>query len=108
MLFEALVVRDLHVYAQAHDAELSHYRDNTGLEVDLVVETAKGGWLPIEIKLGGTANIELAARSLLRLRQRVDVNRIGEPVKMVVVTGTGYGYERPDGVTVVPVGALRP
>lgn len=106
-LFEALVVRDLHVYAQAHDAELSHYRDNTGLEVDVVVETAKGGWLPIEIKLGGTANIELAAQSLLRLRQRVDVNRIGKPVKMVVVTGTGYAYERPDGVTVVPVGALR-
>ena len=107
-LFEAMVVRDLHVYAQAHDAELSHYRDNTGLEVDAVVETAKGGWMPIEIKLGGTANVERAALSLLRLRQRVDVARIGEPVKMVVVTGTGYAYERTDGVTVVPVGALRP
>ena len=43
-LFEALVVRDLHVYAQAHDAELRHYRDNTGLEVDVVIETARGGW----------------------------------------------------------------
>lgn len=107
-LFEALVVRDLHVYAQAHDAELRHYRDNTGLEVDVVIETARGGWMPIEIKLGGTANIELAAQNLLRLRQRVDVNRIGNPVKMVVVTGTGYAYERPDGVAVVPVGTLRP
>ena len=107
-LFEAMVVRDLRVYAQAHDAELSHYRDNTGLEVDVVIETARGGWMPIEIKLGGTANIELAAQNLLRLRQRVDVNRIGDPVKMVVVTGTGYAYERPDGVAVVPVGTLRP
>ena len=107
-LFEAMVVRDLRVHAQAHDAELSHYRDNTGLEVDVVIETARGGWMPIEIKLGGTANIELAAQNLLRLRRRVDVNRIGDPVKMVVVTGTGYAYERPDGVAVVPVGTLRP
>ena len=107
-LFEALVVRDLRVYAQAHDAELSHYRDNTGLEVDVIIETAQGGWMPIEVKLGGAANIDQAARSLLRLRERVDTARVGEPAKLVVVTGTGYGYERPDGVTVVPVGGLRP
>ena len=64
--------------------------------------------MPIEIKLGGAANIDEAARSLLRLRERVDTARVGEPAKLVVVTGTGYGYERPDGVTVVPVGGLRP
>ena len=37
-LFESLVVRDLRVYAQAQDATVSHYRDNTGLEVDAVVQ----------------------------------------------------------------------
>ena len=107
-LFEALVIRDLRIYAQAHDAEVSHYRDNTGLEVDVVIETAKGGWMPIEIKLGGEANIDQAAQSLLRLRERVDAARVGAPPKLVVVTGTGYGYERADGVTVVPVGCLGP
>lgn len=107
-LFQSLAVRDLAVYAGAHDAELSHYRDNTGLEVDLVIETASGDWLPIEIKLGGGANIDRAARNLLRLRKRVDTRRLGEPRKLLVVTGTGYGYERPDGVSVVPLGTLGP
>ena len=46
------------VYAQAHDPELSHYRDNTGLEVDVVIETAQDGWMPIEVKLGGTALVQ--------------------------------------------------
>jgi hypothetical protein len=31
-LFESLVVRDLRVNAQAADATVLHYRDNTGLE----------------------------------------------------------------------------
>ena len=107
-LFEALVLRDLRVFAQANDAELSHYRDNTGLEVDAIVETAAGGWMPIEVKLGGPTHLDQAARNLLRLRDRVDPARSGIPPKLVVVSGTGYGYERPDGVTVVPVGALGP
>ena len=75
--------------------------------MDVVIETAQGGWM-LEIKLGGTANIDQAARNLLRLRERVDTARVGDPRKLVVVTGSGYGYERTDGVTVVPVGSLAP
>lgn len=108
MLFESLVVRDLRVYAAAHDAEISHYRDNTGLEVDAVVETAAGEWLPVEVKLGGSEWIDAAAVSLLKLRKRVDTKKIGAPSKLLVITATGYAYERKDGVTVVPVGALGP
>ena len=33
-LFESLCVRDLRIYCQPQRAEFSHYRDNTGLEVD--------------------------------------------------------------------------
>jgi hypothetical protein len=36
LLFESLVVRDLRVYAQASDAQVLQYRDNTGLEVDAI------------------------------------------------------------------------
>ncbi len=87
---------------------MRHYRDNTGLEVDAVVETAAGDWMPVEVKLGGETSVDAAARNLLKLRDRVDQTRMGEPTKLVVVTATGYGYEREDGVTVVPVGALGP
>ena len=52
--------------------------------------------------------IDRAARNLLRLRERVDTGRLGEPRKLLIVTGTGYGYERPDGVSVAPLAALGP
>jgi uncharacterized protein len=51
-LFESLVVRDMRVYAQAADAEVLQYRDNTGLEVDVVVQARDGRWAAFEVKLG--------------------------------------------------------
>ena len=109
LLFESLVVRDLRVYAEAMDAAVYHYRDNTGLEVDAIVETAAGRWLAAEVKLGGGKAIDAAARSLLKLRARVDTVAAGEPTKLMVVTAVGgYCYDRPDGVAVVPVTALGP
>ena len=38
LLFESMVVRDLRVYAQAMGGRVFHYRDNTGLEVDAIVD----------------------------------------------------------------------
>ncbi|MDE0067181.1 MAG: hypothetical protein OXN44_09965 [Acidimicrobiaceae bacterium] len=64
--------------------------------------------MAIEIKLGGAEAIDKAAQSLLRLRDRVDVGKVGAPEKLVVITATGYGYERPDGVAVVPITTLSP
>ena len=79
LLFESLVLRDLRVYAGALDDEVYHYRDNTGLEVDAVVETAAGQWLAAQTKLGGDKAIDAAARNLLKLRARVDADAVGEP-----------------------------
>ena len=108
-LFESLVVRDLRTYAAVHDAGLRHYRDSNGLEVDIVVESAAGVWLPVEVKLGATpAIIDEAAANLLRFRDTVDSARMGEAPNLLVVTGRGYTYRRLDGVTVAPVGALGP
>lgn len=109
LLFESLAVRDLRVYADALDGEVYHYRDNTGLEVDAVVETAAGEWMAAEVKLGGDAAIEAAASNLLTLRSRVDTSVASEPTKLIVVTAVGgYCYDRPDGVAVVPITALGP
>lgn len=105
LLFENLVVRDLRVYAQAIDAQVFAYRDETGLEVDAIVENSHGGWAAFEVKLG-QREVDSAAEHLLRLRDRVDAGRAGEPIALVVVTATGYGYVRKDGVAVVPIGAL--
>ena len=50
--------------------------------------------------------MEAAAAGLLRFRQQIDTRRSGEPAFLAVVCGSGYGYRRPDGIDVVPVGAL--
>jgi predicted AAA+ superfamily ATPase len=107
LLFENLVVRDLRVYAQAIDAQVFAYRDETGLEADAIIETPAGEWAAFEVKLG-QREVDSAAEQLLRLRDRVDTGVAGEPVALVVVTTTGYGYVRKDGVAVVPIGALTP
>lgn len=108
LLFESLVVRDLRIYAEPLRASVFHYRDNTGLEADAVVEHPDGGWIAAEVKLGGERAIESAARNLVRLRERVDTDRAGEPSALVVITATGFPYLRPDGVSVIPVTALGP
>lgn len=105
LLFESLIVGDLRVYAQALDGQAFAYRDETGLEVDAIVELAHGGWAAFEVKLG-QREVGSAARQSLRLRDRIDTDQAGEPVALVVVTATGYGYVRKDGVAVVPIGAL--
>ncbi|WP_420613100.1 ATP-binding protein [Candidatus Spongiisocius sp.] len=108
LLFESLVVRDLRVYGQPARCEISHYRDSDGLEVDAIVKRADGRWIAVEVKLGGESAIHQAVRTLGRLRKRVDASRTGEPARLVVITSGGYGYEHPDGVTVVPITALGP
>jgi len=107
LLFESLVIRDLRVLAQALDGEVFHYRDNYGVEVDAIVQLRNGRWGAIEIKLG-QGQVEAAASSLWRFRSQLDIGRTGEPAFLAVVCGSGYGYRRADGISVVPVGALGP
>ena len=106
LLFESLVHRDLTIYANAGDAQVFHYRDNT-VEVDAVVQNRRGDWCAFEVKLGiGQAD---AAAALLKLRDRVDTKIVGEPKALGVIVGTGaYAYRRPDGILVVPLAALGP
>jgi len=105
LLFESLVVRDLRILSQPLDGQVFHYRDNTGLEADAIIELRDGRWAAFEVKLGVSA-IDAAARSLLDLSARVDHDRCGPPAALVIITSTGYAYRRPDGVSVVPIGAL--
>jgi len=106
-LFESLVVRDLRVYAQAVDAQVSQYRDSGGLEVDAIVEAGDGRWMAFEVKLGH-GQIDDAAASLTRFAERIDTARCGRPALLGVIVATGYGYRRKDDVAVIPIGALGP
>ena len=106
--FESMVMRDLLVYAQASRCAVSHYRDSDNLEVDLIVEHPDGRWVAAEVKLGGAAAIDKGAQALRRLCDKLDHSKTGNPARLVVITAGGYGYERPDGVCVVPITSLGP
>ena len=106
-LYESMVVRDLRVYAQAADAEVFHYREKGGLEVDAIVQANDGRWAAFEVKLG-EGRADVGARNLIRLAARVDPERMGEPAALGVIVSSGYGYTREDGVSVIPIGALGP
>jgi uncharacterized protein len=106
-VFESLVIRDLRVYSQGLDGEVFHYRDDYGLEVDAIVQLRDGRWGAIEIKLG-EGQVEQAAATLQRFAAQIDSPRSGSPAFLAVICGKGYGYRRPDGVVVVPIGALGP
>ncbi len=59
-----------------------------------------------EVKLGSDPRVvDAAAAALLRLRDKVAG---GPPLALGVITGTGYGFTRPDGVHQIPVGTLAP
>ncbi len=106
-LFESLAVRDLRVHSQSAQASVLQYRDSDGLEVDAIVQGVDGAWGAFEIKLG-PSQIDAGAANLLKFARRVDLSKCGEPGVLAVITGTGYGYVRNDGVAVVPIGALGP
>ncbi len=109
LLFESLVIRDLRVYAQASGARVFAFSDTAGTEADAIVDGGYARWIAVEVKLGGNEQIEQAARSLLAVQRKVDETKMGLAAKLVVVTAAdGFSYERPDGVSVVPLFALGP
>lgn len=106
-LFESMCCRDLRVYAQAMDGQVSHFRDRHGLEIDLVVSLPDGRWGGVEVKLG-SGRIDEAAQNLLKVAGRVDEMRTGKPSFLMVLTGAKFAFRRPDGVIVCPLGCLKP
>ena len=108
LFFEDMAVRDLRVYASALGGEVRHYRDNAGLECDAVIHLDDGRWAGVEIKLGGEKLVEEGAASLNRLKKKI-AEKSDEPAPafMMVLTGTGAMYQRPDGVIVMPLNCLK-
>jgi len=105
--FEALVVRDLRIYAQALGGRVDTWRDEAGNEVDAIITLPGGRWAAVEIKMS-QADIDIAAANLINFKERVDTQHQGEPAALIVVTATGSAGQRGDGVHVTPITALAP
>ena len=107
LLFESMVIRDLRVYAQAADAQVYHYREKEGLEVDAIVEAGDGRWAAFEIKLGERW-VEDGAKNLRRLARRMENSDHDRPSSLAVIVPQGYGSTSVGEVGVIPVGVLGP
>lgn len=106
LLFESLAIRDLRVYAQALGGGVYHYRDDSGLEVDAVVELGDGRWSAFEVTLGGSANLDKAAASLRALKAKVSPAKAAQLATLNVLTAGSESYPRNDGLNVVALGHL--
>lgn len=119
-IFENMVLRDLLVYAQAHNATVMHYSDDSGLKADAVYQMADGRYALIEIKTGANA-IPSAEKGLLKFYNLIkDHNRKAEenishpkpiyrePSLLIIICANApIAYTTENGVHVVPVGCLK-
>ena len=106
LMFEALVERDLRIYADYLEGHLYHFRNNaSGDEVDAIVEFKDGTYAAFEIKLSN-GSIQDGIESLVKFRQNVDK----KPAYMGVIIGHQDTVMRDPqtGVFIIPITSLRP
>ena len=83
------------------------YQDYAGKEINALIELPDGNWCGIEIKLGAN-KIEEAAKNLLLIRDAIVKDGGKAPSALIVLCGlSDAAYQRPDGVYVVPLTALK-
>lgn len=118
--FENLILRDLIVYAGAHDARIMHYTDDMGLEADAVYQMEDGRYALIEIKTGAN-QIPKAEASLLKFKELISQynDKAGknanhpdpmyrEPSALIIICSNApMAYTTENGVKVIPAGCLR-
>ncbi len=105
-IFENLCYRDLKIYAESINADLFYFRDNKDFEVDFILKTRDGKWGAIEVKLGAK-QIDEAAKTLIQFKDKIDIDKSGEPAFLMVLTASELSYIREDGVYVVSIGNLK-
>jgi len=104
-LFESLVTHELNVYAKANDANVFHYNDSYGLEVDAIIQKRNGDYAAFEIKLG-VGYIEDAATNLKKFAKNIDTTKMETPKSLNIITGTGMSHRRIDGINVISLASL--
>ena len=119
-VFENLVLRDLCVYAEARDARILHYTDDSGMESDAVYQNADGRYALIEIKVGETA-VPSAEKNLLKFKSMIQAYNekaladpahpratYSDPSALIIICANAtMAYTTQSGVHVIPIGCLR-
>ena len=106
LLFEALCIRDLRIYADSLNADVYHYRDAKGIEVDAIIQMHDGCWGAVEVKMGA-GDIEEAVQNLINFKANIDTDNMHDPSFLMVLTATETAFQMENGVWVVPIGCLK-
>lgn len=114
-LFETLVVRDIRTFLSAMPGaanRIGYYRDDKGVEADVVVELSDGRWAAIEVKLSEDKATDESAKKLLHVATKLTANpkeQTPAPAFLAFVVGKGSrAYQRADGIYVIPAATLEP
>jgi len=114
IMFETMCIRDLRVYTSANPiydgVQLRYYSDDSGLEVDVVIELKDGRWGCIEIKLSEDKVME-GVKKLIAFKSKIlenEVMRVKPPTFLAVLVGrTPFMRTTPEGVHVFPITSLK-
>ena len=112
-IFETLCIRDLRIYSNALGGRISYYHDRYGLEADAVLHLRDGRYALIEIKLGsadieeGSAHLNEIEGLIIKYNETEKQVPLRLPDLKILLTGTQFGYQRNDGVFVIPIGCLK-
>jgi predicted AAA+ superfamily ATPase len=119
-VFENMVIRDLLVYAEAHDARIMHYHDDYGLEADAVYQMSDGKYALIEIRVGAN-QIDAAEKGLLKFKdviQKHNEEALKNPKHpgvvyrmpssfIVICANAPVAFTTKNSVKVIPFGCLK-
>lgn len=112
-IFENVVFRDLLAFSYKHNAQVMHYHDDYGLEIDAVYQLENGDYALIEIKTG-TSKIKEAESNLLKFKELIKTyNETHDvpyrlPNAMIIISGTQeVALTLNSGVIVIPIGCLK-
>jgi predicted AAA+ superfamily ATPase len=101
-LFESLATLTVRVFAEPHDAAVSHLRTRNGdHEIDLIVERDDHKVLAIEVKLASSVSHQ-DVKHLTWLESKIGNTLID---KIIINTGR-FAHRLPDGTAIIPLALL--
>jgi hypothetical protein len=102
-----LVIRDLLSIARINEWHVYHYRDNSDLEIDVIIEKSYQQWAALEIKLG-TIELEKTCKKMILFKNKIIRNGGTKPQFLAIVVGVGATYHKTkEGIHIIPIDCLN-
>lgn len=105
-IFTAMAVHDLRVYLEGTGARLWHYRDETGLTIDAIIEYPDRSWAALQTRLGEHQLLDAEIQLYTLLDDRLDLSQVGRPRFLAILTATTQGHTTRSGTRIIPLPTL--